>query len=1586
MGVSMEAATLQLKKCGPPRINHNVIELRGNEVSIGRSIRSTHSIHNGFLSKMHAVLKSKSREVWTLEDMNSSNGTFINETKLTANVPVHLHVGDEVGFGMPVGCRSRDDAMVYRVCRSENAEHAARCDRVPEQLPVLCNVMQQQVMLADEAAPNTSTSTSAVIQPNHIEGARRQIPIRDLVIRLKRCDDVDSELSHLKRSARDSVWRVAESEESDYEIRAPKYKRIMVFDDSDTDCSDGPSSPRRGPIKRKMKVTSPNRKKHCEEEEEEDNDVPVIDLCSDEDDGEPSSSNNFGGYSQKDMVITISDSEDEVVPANYTECVKKEVKTEPDDLEELDDEWSHEWCKEPKEEMYRMDEMGTDNVEKMVAALHGSHDEPVTPESTDSEPRAGPSGMARVVADETSDSDDEETTDFFPVLSQDFSDSDEMSDEPPEVPEKTCIGQNVASVPSAREPLHSKMTSLPMDRLKTSTKTPGTVLLTRAQPMHVGRRSGLTKQLAQLKVTSSGPTAKVSKKMVVTKTPASPTGKSTLIKKVKLMTDGRLRVPGGGSDKPMNGSDSLKRNDQNVPKRRSSVDEQERPRPMERTAIAVRGTDEKRGHKVKQPERSSRSARLTEDLVRSHALPTQSVPKKNPPSKPPSSTVSLNNGSPNLAASMVTSTTVTSTTAASMVTSTTAAPSSFVPKDSTTIADSRKRFLMSDSLISAALESRNVPIDISNDGVSSKGQQSIGRHVTFANDAHVHSIPGREQPPQQIRRAHVPGSLVAAHPLPPLLPRPPLLPLPPSLPREQPPNQNHQPSISQRRNSNPEGRQELPQPPPQHQQHFPQIPNRLNPRPARPRTDNINTVLRDVLSWKAIWFEEQKTNPNLPPILNPRDLLSTKLEYGTADEYTRTYRPLIVLETWQQLTSCIFPRRVYFQMILLDVSSPLTHDNRTVLMNFHAVVPDYMEHSDDFPHAGWLVMLNIPLHSNGSNKKNSVDKLAYIECTQKMPYAQFRESETPSVLLEHLAGNQSRNKLLLNITLKTKLSPMDLRKDAIFKMTLITKFQKYVHPFEALANIANNPLGQTLISPRRMLCTLPEMDPDFRITTGQGLIKYNQEQREAIVRVTKACLTKPTTPTVALIYGPPGTGKTSVIRGIISELINGANVTDETRPLVLLCAPSNNAIDENIRCLMERRGLKIVRLGEVDDNTDENFRHIYVEALVKRNIIINLRKEIARLGTIVEDDRQRWSLTPGQPRHHLEKHEKDIAYLQSKLQSYLDNTKKPSSLECDKVRESIILKAQVIATTPASCYHAGMETLQRRRNKPIICIVDEATQCTEPDLLMLLRYNITKLVLVGDPHQLLASVRSQKARDLGYQVSMFERFYKKFNVIDGTVISLKVQYRMPAEICRFPSIYYYGGKLTADKELARMFANSRLAPYTVFDIRDSLEVTLAGDLSNPNEATFIVRLVEVILETNSTSDIGIATYYKAQRNLLRRAINESDKIKQMNWIGLIEINTVDSFQGREKDIVIVSTVRTQSVRGIAGRMADGNLMNVAITRARSALFVCGHRTSLQVHENWDSLMKEADRRRQLFALSSEASESNIGDILHRDRA
>lgn len=485
--------------------------------------------------------------------------------------------------------------------------------------------------------------------------------------------------------------------------------------------------------------------------------------------------------------------------------------------------------------------------------------------------------------------------------------------------------------------------------------------------------------------------------------------------------------------------------------------------------------------------------------------------------------------------------------------------------------------------------------------------------------------------------------------------------------------------------------------------------------------------------------------------------------------------------------------------------------------------------------------------------------------------------------------------------------------------------------FMGTQSVGCSPLAETLLRKRK--------------TTKAGRVvaattpPYNASQSQAIATAVQR------REGVTLIQGPPGTGKTMTIMGILSALL----ASDEDRG-ILVCAPSNIAVDElTLRCMqMGGGGHQVVRItaeGRQGGSAAEVLLRERTSAACKESAAVVRRIEQQ---TVAAED------ASIQGFHSF------------RLDAMLDRRdamrQRLRHVQFDK-QDSLLRSADIVLCTLSM---AAGYALLRAQTRFTTVIVDEAAQAVEPSVLIPLMYEARRLVLVGDPCQLPATIESTRTLECGYGRSMFERL----RLLDLPVHLLDVQYRMHPEIRSFPARYFYENRLRDAAEGLSSLGSPEWyrAPYLLFHLSDSIETQSGTSVYNDAEARLAALMSEGVPGT-----VSILTPYRAQVDRVRALVNN------------IETATIDGFQGRETDVVIISCVRSSRKEGCVGFLSDRRRLNVALTRARKALWVIGNVDTLRTQPDWAELVADAAERRLLVKVTTGRDGGFVATTGHGDR-
>ena len=445
---------------------------------------------------------------------------------------------------------------------------------------------------------------------------------------------------------------------------------------------------------------------------------------------------------------------------------------------------------------------------------------------------------------------------------------------------------------------------------------------------------------------------------------------------------------------------------------------------------------------------------------------------------------------------------------------------------------------------------------------------------------------------------------------------------------------------------------------------------------------------------------------------------------------------------------------------------------------------------------------------------------------------------------------------------------------------------------------------------------------------------------------------------VAVVHGPPGTGKTTTLVEAIYEAL-------QREVQVLVCAQSNMAVDWISEKLSER-GVNILRIGNPTRVTDRMLNDTYERRFERHPLydqLWGIRRNIRQLYDSREGNREN-------------RHQKIARFKE-----------RAAELEYT-INESLFADARVIACTLTGSAH---HLLHVRRFGTLF--IDEAAQALEASCWIAIQ-KADRVILAGDHRQLPPTIKSPAALSGGLDKTLMQTICENK---PRCVSMLTIQYRMSDEIMQFPNREFYDGLLHSDPSVKyrgildwdtaiewvesdletengkRKTENEDLTPKSnSFHLSDftfpfSSGETLASDgLSriNPVEAELALQTLHDYIERIGKDrilyerlDIGIISPYKGQVQLLRRMLRKDSYWKPLRH--LISINTVDGFQGQERDIILISMVRNNE-QGQVGFLSDLRRMNVAITRARMKLIIIGHSPTLCRHPFYKRLKHYID--------------------------
>lgn len=457
----------------------------------------------------------------------------------------------------------------------------------------------------------------------------------------------------------------------------------------------------------------------------------------------------------------------------------------------------------------------------------------------------------------------------------------------------------------------------------------------------------------------------------------------------------------------------------------------------------------------------------------------------------------------------------------------------------------------------------------------------------------------------------------------------------------------------------------------------------------------------------------------------------------------------------------------------------------------------------------------------------------------------------------------------------------------------------------------------------------PEFDEKYPVT----IPTLNESQNKALNLVLSA-------KDLAIVHGPPGTGKTTTLIEAIGQFL-------KTEKQVMVTAPSNAAVDLLVEKLIEK-GINVLRIGH-PARVEEKILKATLDARITHH------QSYADLKAAKKEADELFRKARKYKRNFGEKERQERKELFAQARRLLDEAKMLSHY----IKNNILDNAQVIACTLVGAANPDI----RSRHFGTV-IIDEASQGLEPATwIPIIRAN--RVIMAGDHKQLPPTIKSPQAVKNGLEITLFEKAIKR----NQAEVMLQEQYRMNEVIMNFPSQYFYKNQL---------IANSKVKNWKIFESDTVLEfIDTAGtgfneETDQETQSTFNSGEVdllfkhfenyinEAIANNAEIKDIGIISPYKAQVMLLQEYFSEMPKPAEIDLDKIVSINTVDSFQGQERDIIYISLVRSND-NGKIGFLSDIRRMNVAMTRARKKLVIIGDSGTICQNEFYDALFNYVNK-------------------------
>ncbi|KAG8034759.1 hypothetical protein G9C98_007835 [Cotesia typhae] len=611
-----------------------------------------------------------------------------------------------------------------------------------------------------------------------------------------------------------------------------------------------------------------------------------------------------------------------------------------------------------------------------------------------------------------------------------------------------------------------------------------------------------------------------------------------------------------------------------------------------------------------------------------------------------------------------------------------------------------------------------------------------------------------------------------------------------------------------------------------------------------PDQDSYDSVRKEffyeIFQWDSSWAFDDLYREFPPSVIDNIPMNPLKLVYSSYQEYQKIFLSPILSEFWYTLRDDIAEDAK-------KKKKPITITAKIRELSYEYISVSNKSNDSTRKLTQFKAVATVPRKINKFNKK------LYEKYPSRGDFVIIKYSTNLTEdfgYIEEVSrdGNQWSDFTILTYVITTKFCSQTELSGSIDLVT-VDWILSYLTNVDSLENISKSPLIKTILKPDvDSFRIMPRLDT-LPIVTKDTL---NSKQLEIMSRVVTTVETR--TPGICLIQGPPGTGKSTVIKNIIASVLSRPRTQR-----VLVCAPSNKAIDELVRRLLA------------------------IQPLMKDQ---GIPWDIVRVG-----------------------------------------------------REDKIHKT--------------------KDEKIPFCIIDEASQATEILTLVPLMFSINRLILVGDPQQLPPTILSQKAKEYGYDLSLFARAQKIFeSESENPIMMLDTQYRMVNAIAEWPNRYFYRGAIKNAASVAPLnFCNYKVLNHSY--IQDS------EGHSNPDEATLVAEIVKALIEKKNTDTDEKVSNADDDNKEKKDEIQEEtkDKPKQKK----IEVNTVDSFQGSECDVIVMSCVRSEGI----GFVKDPHRLCVSVTRAKHSLILCGNFNTFRINETWENLLNDAQSRGVYFDISKD---------------
>ena len=545
--------------------------------------------------------------------------------------------------------------------------------------------------------------------------------------------------------------------------------------------------------------------------------------------------------------------------------------------------------------------------------------------------------------------------------------------------------------------------------------------------------------------------------------------------------------------------------------------------------------------------------------------------------------------------------------------------------------------------------------------------------------------------------------------------------------------------------------------------------------------------------------------------------------------------------------------------------------------------------------------------------------------------ALFSNHDPQNNRLEGIITYQSGDRLKL--TLRTDELP-DWSRDGKLGVDLLFDDYSYDEMQNALkvaSTLSEKPVEGNLI---RILTG--QKSPEFNPSTfSNHKSRLNLSQQKAVENILAAN-------ELAIVHGPPGTGKTTTLVQAVKALLT------EDHQKILVVAPSNTAVDLLSDRIAEE-GINVIRVGN-PARVSESLMSLTLDSKIAEHNSMKELKRLRKQAAEFRDMAHKYKRNFGR----AEREQRKALFEEARsIMKQVENTEQ-------YIIDDVLAKASVITATLVGANHFTVKNLKFRT-----VVIDEAGQGLEPACWIPI-LKAEKVVIAGDPYQLPPTIKSTESATGGLSTTLLE---KLITLHPEAVSLLDIQYRMNEAIMGFSSRIFYENRLKADSSVSDHVLFAGDSPLAFVDTAGCgfEEKSEGTSTTNPEEAAFLfTHLSQLVSElkdhfqAENFPTVAIISPYKEQINVLKELLVHSPVLNAYGE--KISINTIDGFQGQERDIVYISMTRSNTDSRI-GFLSEIRRMNVAMTRARKKLVVIGDSATLSQSPFYAEFIGYAEERK-----------------------